>query len=149
MKKACLIIFSALLTMSSAHAATYYKWVDDNGLTHYSATPPEGRPSVQIERGSSRSPSGITPSIPSANEPNEAAARTEDKLEAEGFEQNLAAAEETRKKNCDTARENKVQLTLKNRIKLLQDDGTYRVLSDEEKQQKVRQADEAIDTYCN
>ncbi|RRJ82238.1 DUF4124 domain-containing protein [Aestuariirhabdus litorea] len=152
MKKACLIIISVLMTANAAQAASYYKWVDENGLTHFSATPPVGIPSIQIEKGMARPASGSGGSplpAPGLAEPDSDETSTEKQAEQEGFQDQLAEADETRQKNCETAKQNKIQLTLKNRIRLLQEDGSYRVLSDAEKQQELRQADEAIDTYCN
>lgn len=43
MTKFSLLFGSALLILASASsAAKFYKWVDDNGVTHYGANPPQG-----------------------------------------------------------------------------------------------------------
>ncbi|MCL6417330.1 DUF4124 domain-containing protein [Aestuariirhabdus sp. Z084] len=151
MKKACFIIISALLTFASAQAATYYKWVDENGQTHFSATPPGNSATNGVEEIKGRSSSSSASNSAQASQPQDQSnpeAAEEEKASEEKFQQELAEAEASRKRNCETAKRNKVELTLKNRIKLLQDDGTYRTLSEDEKQHKIRQADEAIDTYC-
>ena len=37
-----------LMAATPVLASTFYRWVDDNGVTHYSATPPEGRASEPV-----------------------------------------------------------------------------------------------------
>ncbi len=157
MKKACIIALSALICSATVQAATYYTWVDEQGLTYYSATPPSGVDSSQVKtlqmnsgtktsRSSTFAPATTPAPTPTPNT-DQADSNAEEKADP-AFKQQLADAEVTRKKNCETAKNNKVQLTLKNRIRLLTDDGTYRILSEEEKQQEIRMAEEAIDTYC-
>src|SRR5690606_16891687 len=42
------LALSLLMAATPVLASTFYRWVDDNGITHYSATPPEGRTSEPV-----------------------------------------------------------------------------------------------------
>jgi hypothetical protein len=42
-------LFTLLLLAAAAHAATIYKWVDDNGVTHYSDQPNAGAQKVKVQ----------------------------------------------------------------------------------------------------
>lgn len=42
------LALSLLMAATPVLASTFYRWVDDNGVTHYSATPPEGRASESV-----------------------------------------------------------------------------------------------------
>ena len=49
MTKFSLLLGSALLILASASsAAKFYKWVDDQGVTHYGANPPQGTTSSEV-----------------------------------------------------------------------------------------------------
>ncbi|MEH6784926.1 MAG: DUF4124 domain-containing protein [Alcanivorax jadensis] len=49
MNKFSLLLGSLLLILASASsAAKFYKWVDDQGVTHYGANPPQGTASSEV-----------------------------------------------------------------------------------------------------
>jgi len=49
MNKFSLLLGSALLTLASAgSAAKFHKWVDEDGVTHYGANPPQGVVSTEV-----------------------------------------------------------------------------------------------------
>ena len=49
MTKFSLILGAALLAISSlSPAAKFYKWVDDKGVTHYDAQPPQGANATEV-----------------------------------------------------------------------------------------------------
>jgi len=49
MTKFSLILGGALLAISSlSPAAKFYKWVDDKGVTHYDAQPPQGANATEV-----------------------------------------------------------------------------------------------------
>lgn len=49
MNKFSLLLGSALLILASvSSAAKFYKWVDDNGVTHYGANPPQGVTTMEV-----------------------------------------------------------------------------------------------------
>ena len=49
MNKFSLLLGSLLLILASASsAAKFYKWVDDQGVTHYGANPPQGTTSSEV-----------------------------------------------------------------------------------------------------
>lgn len=48
MKPIITILAAIVLASSPAAANTFYRWVDDNGVTHYAERPPEGRASEAV-----------------------------------------------------------------------------------------------------
>lgn len=48
MKPITTLLAAILLATSPAMASTFYRWVDDNGVTHYSEQPPQGRQSEAV-----------------------------------------------------------------------------------------------------
>jgi hypothetical protein len=54
-----------LLVSAAATAATVYKWVDENGVTHYSDTPHENASTVQVPEAQTYTPAPVAASTPS------------------------------------------------------------------------------------
>lgn len=48
MKPIITILAAIMLASSPAVASTFYRWVDDNGVTHYGERPPEGHSSEAV-----------------------------------------------------------------------------------------------------
>lgn len=128
--------------------AAMYKWVDENGVTHYSQFPPPGR---ELQT--------VVPPPPPAADPEGAQQRLEGLLQrqdesrkatAEAAEkQDQAAAEaERRKQNCATARTNLEKLTNLGHRRLTGPDGTAYYPTEEERQQHIAEAQKQIEEYC-
>ena len=47
------LVISALLWSHATQAQTFYRWVDERGVTHYTDTPPEGQDSAEVRTRSS------------------------------------------------------------------------------------------------
>lgn len=47
-KPICFLLFLLFLMPQFASASEIYRWTDDNGVTHFGAKPPPGKPSVEI-----------------------------------------------------------------------------------------------------
>lgn len=137
------------LLFSTALSAAMYKWVDENGQTHYSQYPP---PAQDYE--------ALQPPPPPASDAGQAQQRLEQLLQRqeeqrqgrEQAEQEAAAAEqqaEQRRKACAAARHNLEILTTGGRKRITGPDGVARYLPEEERQAKIAEARQQIEEYCN
>lgn len=130
-------LISVLVAATPSHSATVYKWTDENGVIHYGDKKPEDQASTVMKV------SGGKPGTPSATTPNEkgeeATMTEEEKLAAK----NKKAIEE----NCATAQTHIEKLNSANRIRI-NEEGKLRFLSEEEKQEKLKSAQEYLTTNC-
>jgi hypothetical protein len=126
-----------LLASSQALAAPakVYKWTDEKGLVHYSERPPFGKQTeiVKPETGHSEPVDYGTASSEKSKE-----------------ESKVANAKSSLKdpERCDTARKNLDTLKSYTRIKVKDDNGEYRFLTPDEKQQNTNEAAKAIAESC-
>lgn len=134
-----LLLTSLLLVSSLSLATTYYRWLDDKGLVHYSETPPVGVESTS--ENSQREGSLAAPL--SDKKPEEAAAAKKEEKKAQASEAEQQAA------NCDIARENLRIMANNRKIKVTQEDGTERDLSNEEIQAKKAEMEKNVDDFCS
>lgn len=141
------------LTLSSASLADeFYKWVDENGVTHYTQTPPK-QPGVSSQK--------IRASGTTVNQ--EEAAKAKQRLQSsrssfqtsaeqraitEGLEEEEKEKALKMAKYCEDARKNLKVLNEHARIREKGKDGEYRVLSEEEKQAKVARNQKHVKEYC-
>ena len=142
------ILFIVLTFVCSTAFAATYKWVDEDGNTHYTQRPPaNGIESETIK---------LPPSVDSGT-----GSRTleeDQQLLEEGRENRAKQAEERQraadekvrqKKNCEIARVRLRSLTYRPRVFFVQPDGTY-IRSDEEtRQAEIAKANESIAEVCN
>lgn len=137
-------VILGLLTVPAA--ATMYKWIDDEGNTHYSQTPPPGRPAETI----------TAPKAPPAPPQRETTAE-EETADGEGEtgateESGPSEAERRRVERenaarCREAREVLQRYETTARIRVPDGDG-LRYLSEEERQQHIRDARKIIQEHC-
>lgn len=144
-----LILLAAAQALFLNHAAAaVYKWVDEQGVTHYSQTPPSTG-QAQI----------LPPPPPPAEDPDAANRRLGElqerlkKLEearAKAREETRKKAEEeaARKENCRRARERLAALEPTPRVLMRKPDGRVVRLSDEARLKELDKAREAIKKYC-
>ena len=133
------LIYPILLFSFSLHAGSIQKWVDDDGNVHYGDAPPidTQTESVRVQRA----PSNPGRALPRINVPEPDPAATA------AAEQNAERAEQM-KVNCDRARQNLNTLNGGGRIKLHEPDGEARYLNAEEIAQRLVQAENDVETYC-
>ena len=136
------------LLLSNAAMAKTYKWVDENGVTQYTATPPPTGDFKAIKPPSK-------PAVDPAKAQGEFDKRLEafnkrkeetDKAKSEANEQ--AAKDAEAKKNCEQAKKNLNLLQTKVRVRYKEKDGTVRYLTDEEREANLKRAQEAIKSHC-
>ncbi|MDZ7802893.1 DUF4124 domain-containing protein [Thiohalophilus sp.] len=139
-----LLLLLALAT-PTALAATY-KYQDESGNTVYSQNPPENPDtpyevmtniSSQARPGSNSAPASSRPS------PN----LQPDEEESDTVAREQQQAEQMREENCEAAKKNLEIYTVYRRIR--NEEGEVVRISDEERQQKIDEAKQAIRDFCD
>ena len=136
----------------------YYTWVDEDGVVNYSEHNPQGFDARFITRSQrfgyqSEEPLGQEAPEQTATRRTAApAAENERDIDVEiatqkaRIDKEIAAA---KKSNCNIGKLNLAQLQNYHRVKVQDDDGQVRVLSEEEKQSKIDRAKTTISENCN
>ena len=143
-----LFCLAGSITLAETALAKTYKWVDENGVTQYTATPPpEGdfktikapaKPAVDPAKAQS----DLEERLEAFNK------RKEDTEKANKEASDLAAKDAEAKKNCDQAKKNLNLLKTKVRIRYKEKDGSSRYLTDDEREANMKKANDAIKSYC-
>lgn len=147
------VLFCGLYIATATAASEYYTWVDENGVTNYAERNPQGYNARLVtkqrrfgDRYQEQTPTESTPSTTVASasasgiDPDELVAEQRAALEAE--------VAQTRASNCQLGRDNLVRLQAFARIRVRGDDGEERMLSPEEKQEKIDNARKVIQDNC-
>lgn len=144
-------LLCALLTMTTGVHAAMYKWVDENGQTVYSQTPPPG--------GKQNAERIKAPPRP-ASDPNAAQQKT--KEDADGFgerrsekktseqdQKKMQQAEAERKKQCEQMRQDIEILTTRPVVRRTPEGGGEPVvLTAEEREADVKEMRERLKKHC-
>lgn len=138
----------ALSCGTAANAAKVYKWVDKEGVTHYGEQVPQGEEFETIST-TTAPPKDAAKAKQRLEDTN--AARQSEEAKKLDFEEQKKQREEDiriRKENCENAKANLKTIQDNARIRMMGDDGQYRYLSEEERQQQLDRAQHIIDTNC-
>ena len=145
----CALLLVGLFLLAMAGTATaveVYRWIDEEGVVHYSQTPPSDRPAVRLDV-----------EAPAADDPAQARAETrallesaaerayQERLEREERER-LRQSREERAAWCPQARQE--LRALRERARVRHEDEGYRLMTDEERQRKARALEEKIERRC-
>jgi hypothetical protein len=136
---------SLLLALSAtAMASQVYKWVDAQGVTHFSAQPPQGAQATTINTAAPppkpAEPEKAAPTFQSIADPEQAAID-------EKVKQQVAAKEAERRKYCENMRTNLAQLQNNPRVRV-EEGGEVRRLSEKERQERISTAQKSIADNC-
>ncbi len=137
-----LVLIGGLLTMQTdtAHADTeLYRWKDQNGrLVHSDRPPPAGMEyeTINVRAGKTEK----RPNSTVSNRPPAGSSVKPGREELEVIKKNP--------KICENARNNVEVLRSAARIRLKSDDGGYKFLSDEQKAEQIRKAEDLISIHC-
>lgn len=128
---------------AAAQEQTIYKWMDEEGVVHYTARPPEdvefeevgieSREPVEAENDDPES----SEDVPAENEPPEQPEMTKQEPDPE-----LVA------ERCAQARSNIDNLNQYENVTVRGDDGEQRSVSDEERMRMIEEAQAFIDEWC-
>mgnify|MGYP002814610449 CR=1 FL=1 len=154
----------ALLAIAMPAAADTYKWVDETGEVHSSDQPPSANAKVK-EHVKSPTPetrnAAATPAQSGRNPPATAAQkgaaeqemefrkRQAEREKAEAGQQAQLADAETKRKNCELARNNLAGLQARSRVTKYGPNGEIVYLTDEEIAAAIVDAQRVADSWCN
>jgi len=141
-------IFGTLLCLTSPAMAKLYKWVDENGVTQYTQTPPpkgnfsQVKPPPKPVVDPQKASDNLELRIDAFKERRDNAAKH--KAEAD----KTAAEKSEKAEKCKKARKNLTFLQTHNRVRTIDKDGNATQLGEEKRQEKIKTANEAIKQYC-
>lgn len=148
MRTATTVMLAITLFAGSASAAMF-KWKGADGSTQYGQYPPSGVEATRIN--ADRTPKKAAPATrkPLQEQVSEMEARQEqqqaEKSAAELEKKNAAI----RKQNCENAHANITELGYGGNRLAAMADGTYKRLTEADKQDMVKKNEEAIKKYCD
>lgn len=130
------VAFVALAVLATtAQAARTYKWVDENGVTHYSQyPPPEGE--VEIIEPDIALPSGVDTTTGTAEQ-------------AAGGEAGGGEDAQTMEEYCNQLRNQAQMLASERDVRVRHEDGTLRPLEGDARASRRTEIDQQIQQYCN
>ena len=130
----------------------FYKWVDEKGITHYSAQPPTDKEikadRIETSRGEAPSSEALKSQEERRQSLREAADQRNEKKMKQAEQVSAAEQKEQNKKNCDQAASNMKTLLENARVRETRQDGEVSYLSEEERQDRIKQNRDYVDTYC-
>jgi len=139
-----LAIALALLLPLGAAQAEMYKWVDKDGHTVYSQTPPETGDYQSLSAPAAPPPSSTAPDTSAADSAGANSGQTAPDKTVEKVSQKSA---EMRKKNCEAAKKNLQAYTVSRRVTM--PDGKVIMLGDKERQKRIDASKQAIKDFCD
>lgn len=142
--RSMVIVGSLLLALSSSTmAAQVYKWVDAQGITHFSAQPPQGQTAQTLNT--------VTPPPKPVAAESDASENSESLVAQEKIDrkvkQQVAEQEAERKRYCETLQTNLAQLQNNPRVRV-EENGEVRRLKEEERQSRIAETKQKIEENC-
>lgn len=129
---------------STVSAGQIYKWVDAQGVTHFTAQPPQdGQASVLP---TAKPVPTAAPSTPADAPQSDAATPSQSEIDAR-VKREVAEKEKERIAYCTTLRTNLAQLRNNPRLRM-EVQGETRRVSEEERQAKITETEKAIGESC-
>lgn len=140
-----------------ASADSYWRWVDGNGVVNYTQQKPYGIDAVQVSTlpGSSESASSSASGDSESSNSSAADSSLDERQQSvlDGLQQaELARQQEVARieqENCDRSRGVLDRLNVRSRIRVRNADGSARMMNEEERQERIADAQRGIAQYCN
>jgi len=137
-------------------AEPYYMWTDENGILNYSNKKPKGVDARRIEEEHrfgeklDARPANDTSSDPIVSEPSPVTGKEDSSADYQNAaEQFLQQAKEAKREACNRAREDLERFQERGRMRMRDAEGKVRILSDEEKHERMQQFELTIDENCD
>lgn len=125
----------------AACAGQIYKWVDAQGVTHFTAQPPQAAKATVIPGAKQPPQPAPEATVPAADDDPKQA-----EIDAR-VRNDLAQKEKEREEYCTTVRTNLAQLRNNRRLKATVD-GELRLVTQDERQTQIAEAEKAIAEHC-
>lgn len=147
LRTACLIITTLLL--HSTVFADIYKWTDDSGEVHYTQMrPPNGVAAQEIQGAPPPAESEETIRHNQQRLQQQLDAIEERRTEQEAIEKQSREIAKIDEKNCITAQGNLAKLQQGGIKRYLTPEGEVIRLTEEDRQQRISEAQQQVDKYC-
>ena len=137
-----------VLALAPASAAEYYKWVDDDGVTHYSQEPPPNDIKAKVEEGAITLPQTSKAKPTNADGAGDAGGDSEE-AEGEGEDEQGSAVPETVAEFCQNLREREGKLTSDRDIRIKQSDGSLKPLEGDAREQELQRVRDQLEMHCD
>lgn len=136
---------SLLLTLGApAMAETIYRWVDSEGVTHFSAQPPQGRQADSLRLAVQPPPLQSTAS----EQGTERAGEREQREIERKVKREIAGQQAQHQHYCTTLRTQLVQLQNNPRVRV-EEGGQLRRLGEEERQMRIADTSKKLASDCD
>ncbi len=149
------LVFLSLFSWSASAAEDYYVWVDENGVTNYAQRNPQDYDANLVSRTHRFGESFAEEKQSSPSDSPDSASKTTgsnevdpDAVIAQEREALAAKIASQKKSNCNIGKKNLVRLEAFGRIRVSDDKGENRIISDEEKAAKINEARQVIRENC-
>lgn len=137
------LLAAACCLAAGTHAATLYKWTDENGVTHFTERPPAGV--TDVEKVRNHVGRGNSPVEYNSGNDSEQEQAVETQENSGNQPQRDPAVQKAR---CETAQRNLDSLSSFVRIREKDENGELRFLSEEEVADRRRGFKEVIEKEC-
>jgi len=137
-------IISALLLLSGTASAAIYKWTDDSGLVHYGSMPPQGIRAQKMGVDTTYTPAppkkSTTPDAKN-NKASDEKAGTEPGKKDEYSQQQHDTL-------CKNAKNDIATMNKSGRLRVKQEDGSTAVLSDKDRDARLKRMQAMAAKHC-
>lgn len=148
MNRCCPLALAAALCFTTAHAEMY-RWVDEDGVTHFSQAPPASGTATRLSEPAA-DPVGNSDTVQRINQQwQQLQDRQEQRNEQKEQQQDEQQVQARREANCTAARNNLGVLQGPSNRLIRTPGEDYRRLTEEERQERIRKAEEIIERDCN
>lgn len=152
MNKFSLLLAGTLLTLASvSFADKFYKWVDENGVTHYGANAPTGVSSAEVNTKANAS-SSQQDALDNLQQKRQAAAEAKKKAEKDAEEAKRIASEpdKVQAERCEEHRKNLETLTNRPTVRRQNPEtGELEVIDQEQRNQMLEETRKALESCKN
>ncbi len=133
-----------LAASTSGWGQTFYKWTDDEGTTHFTASPPADRDYETVNTSISvvSRVAGSTATEPPAEDEDEASDEAQMPRQGQPDPEQVTA-------RCVQARENMFWLQNRRRIEVERADGTIEYVEGEDREAMIAETQAFIDEWCD
>lgn len=147
----------ALCALPLLMGASVYRWVDEDGVVNYTQMKPEGIDAELVsadtgQRVSTAEPPVQTPDADRAVDGKQALTDNQESMLADLRAAEAARQEEiakVREANCRQARDVLERITSRGRVRIRADDGSERVMPEDERQERIAEAQRGVAANCS
>jgi hypothetical protein len=148
MHRYSLFALAAVLWFTAAEAEMY-RWVDQQGVTHFSQVPPVTGEATRLRKPAA-DPVGNSDTVERINQQwQQAQDRKEERTEQREQQQEEAQLQARRAENCKAAKYNLGILQGPSNRLIKQPGGDYQRLTEEQRQAQISKAEEIIERDCD